>query len=401
MILYTHVSRAGGARYVYELLRHLGPQRGDVTLVCPDDFQFRKDLESRAGIRVQPLLRSSVHAEGKRLRLLFGLLRKAFAGACLVLKTGRSERLVHANFPGLIFSAMPTFLLWRIAGKKIIFTVHDVIPHRWLLPRYARKLESAIFWISYHAASHLIVHHPEAKFQLQRRFHVRPEKISIIPHGTFCLDADPLPLPPANAERIALAFGSIRENKGINLAIQAVQQLRSEGHSIALRICGPSSRSESLYWETCKRMIASAPDGIEVRDSYIADSDVRQVISSSHFLILPYTEFHSQSGVAALALSNGRPILATRAGGLAEVVIPGKTGIVIAAPRLADVKKALYEALQLSDQELQSMAASCATLFRAKYSWSRIAALHCALYQQLVPEASVAHLGSEAQRVID
>lgn len=401
MILYTHVSRAGGARYVYELLRHLERIRDDTVLACPGDFQFLTELESSGGIEIQPLLPSSVNYEGRRLRLIAGLLRKACVGARLVLKVRGSERLIHANFPGLIFTVMPSFLLWRIAGKRVVFTVHDVLPHRWLLPRFARRLEMAIYWVSYHAASHLIVHHAEASFQLQRRFHIRPEKISVIPHGTFSLGADPLPMPCTKTERIALLFGSIRENKGIHLAIQAVQQLRREGHAITLRICGSSSMSERIYWEKCKELIASAPYGIEVLDRYIADSELHEVIGSSHFLILPYKEFHSQSGVAALALSNGRPVIATRAGGLAEVVIPGKTGIAIAAPRLADVKNALHEALQLSDDQLRSMSAGCATLFRTKYSWSRIAALHHALYCKLAPEESLRHVGHEARHVID
>jgi glycosyltransferase involved in cell wall biosynthesis len=396
MIHYTHVSRAGGARYVYELVRNLAKLCGETTLVCPEDFQFRADLEGCENIEVQSVLPSLISAEGKKFHLISRLLWSAFVGAWLVLKTRRRERVVHANFPGLIFSVMPTLLLWRMAGIKVVFTVHDVIPHRWLLPQFARRVEVAVFWVAYHAATHLIVHHTEAKLQLQQRFGIRPEKISIIPHGSFSLEAAPLPMPPTEVERVVLLFGTLRENKGIHLAIRAVQQLRNEGHAVVLRICGQSSMSEHLYWESCKQLIASASDGITIVERYVSDTELREVIGSSHFLILPYTEFHSQSGVAALALSNGRPIIATRAGGLADIVIPGETGVVIAAPQVTEVKEALCNALRMSDDELQSMAINCTTMFRTKYSWSRIAALHRALYYHLVPDRSPRQLSSKA-----
>ena len=386
MIHYTHVSRAGGARYVFELVRHLGKERAGATLVCPKDFQFRVDLQGCEGVDLQPVLPSPVSAEGRRFKLTACLLWQAFLGAWFVLKARTTGRLVHVNFPGLNVLALPTLLLWRMTGKKIIFTVHDVIPHRWLFPRCARSLEIAVLWGCYHAANHLIVHHADAQLLLVRKFGIPQEKVSVIPHGAFSLSTEPLPLPSDGGQRVFLLFGALRENKGIHLVIEAVQQLRREGHSIALKICGAPSMSERHYWDSCKHLIASAPAGITVVDRYISDDELRELIRSSHFLILPYTDFHSQSGVAALALSNGRPIVATQAGGLMEVLIPGKTGLLIRAPRVTDVKEALCAALELSEGELRRMAEYCSTRFRAKYSWSSIAALHRALYQQFGSE---------------
>ena len=401
MIQYTHVSRAGGARYVFELVRHLGKVRDDVTLVCPMDFQFWEELRECEGVRVQPLLPSPVSAEGRKVELAICLLRQAFVGLWSVLRAPRNERLVHANFPGLTVLAMPTLALWRIVGKKVVFTVHDVIPHRWLFPRFARRLEIGILWACYHVANHLIVHHSDAKRELEKRFGIRPDRISIIPHGSFSLGAEPLPMPTGEAERVVLLFGAIRENKGIHLAIKAVQQLRREGHGVILKICGPSCMSEQLYWERCKELIASNPDGIIVSERYISDTELSGIIERSHFFLLPYTEFHSQSGVAALALSNGRPIIATQAGGLMDVVIPGKTGVVITGSTVSDVRNALHDAIRMSDDELRAMASSCSTLFRTEYSWSRIATLHSALYNHVAPERNAGQLRAEVRNTID
>ena len=398
MIHYTHASRSGSARYVFELVRHVGEICGDVTLICPKDFQFRSELQSCGGVALRAVLPSPVSAEGRKFVLIARLLWQALCGALTVLKTRKSGHLVHVNFPGLMVLALPTLLLWRMMGIKVILTVHDVVPHRWLFPRAARRLESAILWGCYHAVNRLIVHHIGAQLQLVQEFGVLQQKISVIPHGAFSLDPEPLPLPPNGAQRVALMFGSLRENKGIHLAVQAVQQLRREGHAIALKICGSSCRSERQYWQSCTQLIASAPDGITAVDRYISDAELLDFIKGSHFVVLPYTEFHSQSGVAALAMSNGRPIIATQAGGLVDLVVPGKTGFMIAAPQVTDVKEALCAALRLSEQELRSMAERCSTFFRAKYCWSAIAAQHRALYKQVEPEASSRQLHSEKPR---
>lgn len=399
MIHYTHAYRSGAARYVFELVRHVGEVCLDVTLICPKDFQFRSELQGWGGVALQPVLPSPVSAQGRRFILVVRLGWQALCGAWIVLMSRKNGRLVHVNFPGLMVFALPTLVLWRMAGIKIIFTVHDVVPHRWLFPRVARRLESWILWGCYHAANRLIVHHTAARLQLVKVFGVTQEKISVIPHGTFSLDSEPLPLPPNGGQRVVLLFGSLRENKGIHLAIQAVQQLRREGETVSLNICGAPFRSERQYWQSCNQLIASAPDGITVVDRYISDAELRDFIKGSHFVVLPYTEFHSQSGVAALAMSNGRPIIATQAGGLADLVVSGETGFVIAAPRVTDVKEALRAAIRLSERELRTMAEHCSTLFRSKYCWSGIAAQHHALYKQTEFEASSRHLHSEKPRL--
>lgn len=337
VISYTCASRSGAARYVFELVRHLASKSGKVTLICPKDFEFRADLEACPGVKIEAIP-SELSGSGGKIGLVARLAWQALCGIRSVLVRRKPERLVHMNFPGLMAFALPAILLWKLMGITVVLTVHDVVPHRWLFPPALRSIESAILRSCYHATSYLIVHHVEAERQLVEKFHIATRKISVIPHGAFSLASEPIPLPQDGEGRRALLFGAIRENKGVHLAIRAVQQLRREGEQVELMICGFVLGSERPYWESCKELIASAPDGIIAVERYFSNMELYSLLASSHFLVLPYGCFNSQSGVAALAMSNGRPIVATRAGGLSNLLIEGITGILIAEPTVEHVK---------------------------------------------------------------
>ena len=65
-----------------------------------------------------------------------------------------------------------------------------------------------------------------------------------------------------------------------------------------------------------------------MREGYCPDAEVEKYFSSSDLVVLPYEEA-TQSGIAQIAFGFGRPVVATRVGGLPEVVTDGKTGYVV------------------------------------------------------------------------
>jgi glycosyltransferase involved in cell wall biosynthesis len=211
---------------------------------------------------------------------------------------------------------------------------------------------------------------------------MRPRKVVEIPHGPFQLSDVPLPY-EEGAEIVALLLGTLRENKNIHLAIRAVQRMRANGYPIRLVIAGKAYTLEMSYWLRCKALIESSPAGITVIDRYLEDEELKDIVAGAHLFLLPYTEFHSQSGVAALALSNGRPILATRAGGLSELLLPGRTGVWIERPTAESIEEALLRAVRLGHYGLRQMGQEAFAFFKARYSWHAIAREYIALYQEI------------------
>ena len=74
-------------------------------------------------------------------------------------------------------------------------------------------------------------------------------------------------------------------------------------------------------------------------DTY-SPSDLRAWLEAASLVVAPY-HYATQSGVLALAAGAGRPVVATRVGGLPEVVRPGVNGELIPAGSSAELARAV------------------------------------------------------------
>ena len=367
---------------VFHLVRALTLQGAAVHLVCPSDYEHLDRLSTESeGLRVYASL-PPLDRDSGMARRLWQMLKRTAVG----FRTARALRgdslVVHANFQGLPFLKAALLFGFKLSGFQLILSINDVLPHRWFLPRPLRFLEWATLWGTYLVADKLVVYNREASSILCNMFGIRPRKVVEIPHGPFRLSDAPLPYAEGE-EIVALLLGSLRENKNIHLAIRAVQKVRAEGHPVKLVIAGKSYALEKGYWQRCKALIQTYPAGIAVIDRYIEDEEMTDIVAGAHLLLLPYAEFHSQSGVAALALSNGRPIVATRAGGLSELLLPGRTGIPIEHPTAESVEEALLRTVRLGHDGLKQMGQEAFAFFNASYSWYAIARKYIALYEEM------------------
>lgn len=380
LIHYTQASNSGAALYVFELTRSLADSGVQVCLICPNDYVHADALRELSNVEVVNLLPTPLSQKGKLSKLRV-LLQQSLLGFSLVRKRRGWSPNLQVNFPGLSFFALPIMLLWRFEGFRVILNVHDPLPHRWVLPQPLRGVEHFVLWAMYLLSSRLVVHNNAAKTLLSNTFGTSGGKIDVLPHGHYQLSDSSIAYQPYD-EYIALLFGTLRENKGIDLAIEAVQRLRAEGYPLRLLIAGKPYVSEQSYWNRCKTLIEKAPEGIDILEGFIPDNQLPSLIQRCHFFLLPYTEFHSQSGVAALALSNGRAVVATAAGGLEEVLSNAHAGVRIAGPSVEDVQQALVETMNMGHEHLGQLGAAGRVIFLEQYSWSKIAPRYHDLYEQ-------------------
>jgi glycosyltransferase involved in cell wall biosynthesis len=383
VIHYTQASTAGIAWYVLNLVRAVARRDGTVYFVCPSDYEYLGHLRTDvADVRISATI--APLSEVPRIHKLWQMLVQTATGFRTALALRTESNIIHVNYPGnVVFFALPLLIAFKLIGFRSILNVHDVLPHRYLLPKPLRFLEQATLRGIYLGVDKLVVHHVGAVDVLREKFSISSGKVAVIPHGTFRLSDAPLPYKQSGNEIVALLFGHLRENKGIHLAIRAVQKLRAQGHPIKLLIAGGAVASERGYWERCRELIEAAPTGISVLDRYLEDEEVENLVAGAHIFLLPYTDYHSQSGVAALALSNGRPIVATQMGGLSEVFVHGQTGIVIEQPTAESIEKALLQTIDLGHNRLRKMGVQAFEVFNASFSWDSIAREYVDLYRGL------------------
>jgi glycogen(starch) synthase len=65
---------------------------------------------------------------------------------------------------------------------------------------------------------------------------------------------------------------------------------------------------------------------------FIADERVNELLAACDALLMPYTDFNSQSGVAVIAGMAGRPVIAAPAGGIADLIAAGLAAVEIPTP---------------------------------------------------------------------
>lgn len=389
VVLHSPEPVSSPSLYIEALSLSLADDGVTVDLVCPANLQSRSTIERNARVRVHPTAERSID----RAR---GLLHKAltnchflFSSLAVLSRTCRRGSIVHLqyvmHFPlGALF-----FLLSWLRGGKIVFTVHDPLPHKWLLPKWLRPLEvSSLRW-AYQVSSRLVVHSEPGRQTLISYFGIDASKIQVIAHGPYSLGQGILPMVQSDCLEVLL-FGSLRENKGAHLAIQAVQQLFREGVRIRLTIAGAVLNSrERQYWTRCGELIAKCPEPICVMEEFIPDEKLPSLFSNCHCLLLPYTSFFSDSGVAYMALANGRPIIATRMGGLASLLESSGGGFAIEEATVGGVVKALRKAVELGPAQLQLLGQIGTERVMAECGWPTVAKKTHQLYESISPRSVV------------
>ena len=127
-------------------------------------------------------------------------------------------------------------------------------------------------------------------------------------------------LPPENSIRF-LFFGYIKDYKGLDLLISSFNDLCDSGIcNIELLIVGKCDN-----WDFYKSKI-NGNASIKTRIESIPNTDIPDVISSCHYIVLPYRD-SAQSGVLNLAYQYNRPVIVSDIDALKQAVISGSTGL--------------------------------------------------------------------------
>jgi glycosyltransferase involved in cell wall biosynthesis len=382
VIISTPEPKDGVARYAAELAAAVAQAGIETVLFCPANFEFTK-LAQAGGATIAFGPERDVCAAGLVWRIVRNVIFLARAAAVQLRIVGRGDVLHFQNplhFPlGFVFYALA-----RMKGGSIVLTAHDPLPHQWRLPGVLVRVERTMLGWAYRLADAVVVHNVAGERILTGAFGIRPERVRIIPHGPDSTAGAISSFPDSAALRL-LAFGAIRRNKGLLSAIAAVQSLRGKlSIPVTLTICGqPNTAAEVSYWAECQRLIALAPEGIEVQLGFVPEAEVPALLARHHALVLPYDDFHSESGVAALALSHRRPVLATGAGGLGELLAAFDCGLLIAAPTQSAVEDAIRAAADAGHGELEQMGLRGERGLHTARSWESIGQRTTEFYRDL------------------
>lgn len=221
---------------------------------------------------------------------------------------------IRKEKPDILFTSN-RILYWHIlcrlfiGKRKIVQGIHDVIHHSNISLRKFMVLFSNIVYNLY---SNYILY---SKSQLELLKTMTKGNCHFVGMSTKDFGKSKKQYSSITEGVKILFFGGISKYKGVDLLIEKVEELYNEGvNNISISICGKGGE----YWNGCKKLIKTRSIyNLDIR--LIPNELVADLMSSHHFLILPYRDV-TNSGPMMIALNYSLPIIAPKIGCFVDVL---------------------------------------------------------------------------------
>jgi len=174
-----------------------------------------------------------------------------------------------------------------------------------------------------------------------------------------------LGIPPERTA--ALCFGLIRPYKGVEVLLDAVERLPSESPLTLLLAGEPWGRAGARLR---RRLAAPRLAGRVVsRLAWVPEDEAGDWFAAADLAVLPYRTA-TGSAVASQALGLGLPIVASRVGGLVDIIDDGVDGLLVPPGEPAALASALS---RLVDPATRAALAAGARRTAARWTWNSYA----------------------------
>jgi len=327
----------GSDRVLLSLVCRLDKETFSPIVLLPVDGPLRQELD-KAGIEchivaITRLARATLSLRGL-LRLPADLI-KSLRAIDRVL-AGRKVDLVHTNTLAVL--SAPLWARWRRVSH--IWHVHEII----VRPKLVRRAYGYLLdWFSVRI---LCVSHA-TKTNLEQDRPVLANKIEVVWNGLergSVMDVHAVlnyreQMHIDEKEILVALVGRINRWKGQTLLVEAANLLWDQHvRNIRYLFVGSAPNGQEHFVEELRRCIDKSP----AKASFIVQGftvNLWTVWDACDIAVIPSTEPEPFGMVAIEAMAAARPVVAADHGGVAEIVVDGKTGFLVlpnSAPALAN-----------------------------------------------------------------
>jgi len=327
------------------------------------------EVEARKrGLTVQPF----------RMRAGFNL-----TGALHLLGWAREQgvQVLHSHgYKGNILLGM---LPRRLRRLPLVVTVHGwtwtgglsrMMVYEWLDALCLRRAQAVVI------VNSVMRSHPRLQAIAGHRLHVINNGIPLAdtdkessgsPLGQEILDS-------VGQGTSIVALGRLSEEKGLLFLIRAVGELVAMGRDVCLVILGEGPQRPEL-----EQLVEQLGLSARVRMPGFVDDGARFLSYFSIFVLPSLTE--GLPMVLLEAMEAGLPIVASRVGGIPEVLDHGQCGLLVPAGEVAPLRDALLTLVENSEQA-KIRVQRARERVRAQYSSEAMAQRYLTVYQEVVDD---------------
>jgi len=327
------------------------------------------DVEERDGVAIHrfPFLQA---LENNDPLLVLQTQRRLAA-----LKRDFKPDVVHVN----LSDAIVLFHLRTATAypSKIVITLHVPVPERICGPEtvFGKALRGAD-WVTTVCQNQLEL--------LRRHIPEIAPRSSVILNGADVPELHPKPV-PTEPPRL-LCVGRMVAEKGFDVAIAAFASISRDWPTARLVLAGDGPVRAALEQQAHDLGVAGRVDFL----GWIAPGAMAAIMNDATIVIMP-SRWQEPFGLVAMeAAQMARPVVATRVGGLPEVVVHGETGVLVEGDNSAALAGAVTSLL-----ENPRLAAQMGRAARERalevFSGERCVAMYDQLYQQLTTESVYAN----------
>lgn len=343
----------GQSGYTLRLAQGLPEQGLRPLVVCPDARVVSAETRQALQIREYPHLLQPVLG---RLMLEI-LLRK--------LSIDPPE-IVHAQSRTAIRGA--TWIA-RQLERPLVITIHDYLPERAAL-RIDRQACQRVIAVSDAVREHLIDRHK-----------LPPELVTVISSGVACGQTEPIEpvLNPAKVPVVGTA-GPLEAVKGFPFFLGAAARVLATGRDVEFLVAGAGPEEQNL-----RRLAREL--GIAPHVTFLPNlSDFSPALEAMDIFCLP-SLLQGLGTVMLEAMALGRPVIATKVGGVFRVIRDGKTGILVPPSDSTQLAARILELLE-APEKARRMGQAAREEVSAQYNVETMVQQTAALYREVLEHSA-------------
>jgi glycogen synthase len=281
--------------------------------------------------------------------------------------------VVHAHDWLVAWAGDTLKTLW---DRPLVATIHATERGRHgghVPPGMPAAINAIEWWLTYQAREVIAC----SKFMIREivsGFELPIEKVHLVPNG---VDPAVWKVPTAEApprEQLVVAWGRVQYEKGFQVLVRAIAELRQRLPEVRCIIAGRGSYLPELQTQID---VEGATDAIELA-GFVPDDELHSILQRAGCVIIP--SLYEPFGIVALeGMAAGAPTIVARTGGLAEIVDGTDAGLLF-EPGNHHELAAQIETVLTNPAIAAKMRKNAATLIDDHYTWTAIAASTVKVY---------------------